>query len=194
MKKSYGVYILLFLVLGAIGAIGKAGYLPALLILLGLIAITWITVKIMIRAKNKIDQEAIVERKTVSESKPMQTKKYNKYELKREKAKARARARAETTTEPRLYDDTATKTAAEPAHESDHQIEKDILRLAVKKDGYLTATDLALNLDLTLEESTQILNDMRDNNYCVLRVADNGTYVYQFEFLSDEQKKTSERV
>jgi len=75
------------------------------------------------------------------------------------------------------------------------QQEKAVLNLASKNGGYLTAIDLSVKLDIPLEESEKLLEHFNEHKYCSLRIADNGTYVYQFEsILTDQQKKDSVRV
>lgn len=75
------------------------------------------------------------------------------------------------------------------------QAEKDTIKLAVRRSGYLTAVDLTLYSDMTLKESERMLERLKSQGVCSLRVADNGTFVYEFDsILTYEEKRQSERV
>ncbi|MGG4397348.1 hypothetical protein ABEX25_23870 [Paenibacillus thiaminolyticus] len=75
------------------------------------------------------------------------------------------------------------------------QKEKEILRLAAVRLGYLTAVDITIETDMDLDESEEMLNWMKSRGLCSLRISDNGTFVYQFEsLLSYEEKKQAEKV
>lgn len=75
------------------------------------------------------------------------------------------------------------------------QAEKDTLKLAARRSGYLTAVDLTLYSDMTLKESERMLERLKSQGVCSLRVAGNGTFVYEFEsILTYEEKRQSERV
>lgn len=79
--------------------------------------------------------------------------------------------------------------------ESVSKKEKSILRVAAIQRGYVTAVDITIATELTLDEAKEILDLMKSRGLCSLRVADNGSYVYQFESLiSYEEKKNSERI
>lgn len=75
------------------------------------------------------------------------------------------------------------------------QAEKDTIKLASRRSGYLTAVDLTLYSDMTLKESELMLERLKSQGICALRVAGNGTFVYEFEsILTYEEKRQSERV
>ncbi|WP_146259662.1 hypothetical protein [Paenibacillus dendritiformis] len=75
------------------------------------------------------------------------------------------------------------------------QAEKDTLKLAARRSGYLTAVDLTLYSDMTLKESERMLERLKSQGVCSLRVADNGTFVYEFDsILTYEEKRQLERV
>lgn len=75
------------------------------------------------------------------------------------------------------------------------QTDRAILALAVQSEGYLTAADVALRTDLTLDEASASLERIRHNGHATLRIAGNGTYVYHFGgILTEEEKRQSERV
>lgn len=88
------------------------------------------------------------------------------------------------------------KSEIEKEEQERHQSnEKLVLRLAAKKEGYLTAAEVALESDFSLEEAEIFLEKLKAKRLCALRISDNGTYVYQFDmFLSPEEKKGSERI
>ncbi|EHQ61429.1 hypothetical protein PDENDC454_15272 [Paenibacillus dendritiformis C454] len=75
------------------------------------------------------------------------------------------------------------------------QAEKDTIKLAALRSGYLTAVDLTLYSDMTLKESELMLERLKSQGVCSLRVAGNGTFAYEFEsILTYEEKRQSERV
>lgn len=75
------------------------------------------------------------------------------------------------------------------------QAEKDTIKLAARRSGYLTAVDLTLYSDMTLKGSKRMLERLKSQGVCSLRVADNGTFVYEFEsILTYEEKRQSQRV
>ncbi|WP_374016636.1 hypothetical protein ABU162_20600 [Paenibacillus thiaminolyticus] len=80
-------------------------------------------------------------------------------------------------------------------NEKIRQAEENTIKLAARRSGYLTAVDLTLYSDMTLKESERMLDRLKSQGACSLRVADNGTFVYEFEsILSYEEKRQSERV
>jgi len=72
--------------------------------------------------------------------------------------------------------------------------EKLILKLAAANKGYITASEISLNSDLSLDDAAKLLDKLKAKGACILRVSDNGTYVYQFELLSFHDKQHAERV
>lgn len=73
--------------------------------------------------------------------------------------------------------------------------EKIVLRIAAQNQGLVTPMEIAIASDLSMDEASRILEDMRKKGYASLRVADNGSYVYEIEgLLSMQQKKDSERL
>ncbi|MEQ7051428.1 hypothetical protein ABN764_12320 [Paenibacillaceae sp. P-4] len=87
------------------------------------------------------------------------------------------------------------KAAQDLAEEHMKQKEKIALRLAAELGGYITAAEIAVHSEMTLDEAAQILDRLKSQGVCTLRIADNGTYVYQFEsLLNDRQKRQSERI
>lgn len=74
-------------------------------------------------------------------------------------------------------------------------MEKEILKLAASRKNLLTAADVALSTSLNMEQSSEVLEDLRRKGYLRLKVADNGAFVYEFQsFLSMEEKLSAERV
>lgn len=75
------------------------------------------------------------------------------------------------------------------------QTDRAILALAVQNGGYLTAADVTLRTDQSLDEATASLERIRQNGHATLRIANNGTYVYHFGgILTEEEKRQAERV
>ncbi|MED5018354.1 hypothetical protein P9847_13675 [Paenibacillus chibensis] len=74
-------------------------------------------------------------------------------------------------------------------------MEKEILKLAANRKNLLTTADVALCTSLNMEQSSEVLEDLRRKGYLRLKVADNGAFVYEFQsFLSMEEKLSAERV
>ncbi|GAA3408436.1 hypothetical protein ACFFNY_13050 [Paenibacillus hodogayensis] len=73
--------------------------------------------------------------------------------------------------------------------------EKIVLRVAALNEGLVTPMDVVLASDMTLEQAGEILEGLRQKGYAKLRVAENGSYVYQLDgLLSAKQKRESERL
>lgn len=73
--------------------------------------------------------------------------------------------------------------------------EKIILRIAARNQGFVTPMEVVLESDMTLEQAGDILNQLHKKGYATLRVADNGSYVYQLNgLLTPQQKRDSEQV
>lgn len=75
------------------------------------------------------------------------------------------------------------------------ETERMILKLASQNEGYVTPVDVAVASNLTLEEANNVLDQLKRKGYATLRIADNGSYVYQFDgVLNREQRKQAERI
>lgn len=73
--------------------------------------------------------------------------------------------------------------------------EKIVLRVAARNQGFVTPMEVVLESDLSLEEAGDILEQLRKKGYAKLRVAENGSYVYQIDgLLTPQQKRDSERL
>ncbi|MDF2719312.1 MAG: hypothetical protein K0R28_6237 [Paenibacillus sp.] len=73
--------------------------------------------------------------------------------------------------------------------------EKIVLRVAARNQGFVTPMEVVLDSDLSLEEAGDILEQLRKKGYAKLRVAENGSYVYQIDgLLTPQQKRDSERL
>lgn len=73
--------------------------------------------------------------------------------------------------------------------------EKIVLRVAARNQGFVTPMEVVLESNLSLEEAGDILEKLRKKGYASLRVADNGTYVYELNgLLTPQQKRDSERL
>ncbi|MEK3787642.1 hypothetical protein [Paenibacillus sp. FSL K6-1230] len=74
-------------------------------------------------------------------------------------------------------------------------LQKTILRLAKQHDNLLTAADVALETELDMGEAEQQLEVMRTNGLMRLKVADNGTWVYECSsLLTMEEKRRAESL
>lgn len=81
------------------------------------------------------------------------------------------------------------------AQEQQNHNEKLILQLAADNNGYITAAEISLDSELSLDEASKLLDILKSKGACILRVSDNGTYVYQFDSLiSHHDKLESERI
>ncbi|GIP37010.1 hypothetical protein J31TS4_02900 [Paenibacillus sp. J31TS4] len=73
--------------------------------------------------------------------------------------------------------------------------EKEILRYAQEKGGRITAAELALLSSYTPEAARIVLESCTSRGFCARKIAENGTFVYEFpELLSEEEKRSSKHV
>lgn len=80
-------------------------------------------------------------------------------------------------------------------HQHWEQMKRNILHLAARNHGLITPMDVVLASEMSLDEASRILEQMRMEGYAQLRVADNGSYVYHFDgILSHQQKLDSEQL
>jgi len=86
------------------------------------------------------------------------------------------------------------KTQKQAEIEQQTRNEKLILRLAAENKGYITAAEVSLNSELSIEEAGKALDELKTKGACILRISDSGTYVYQFELLSYREKQEAERI
>ncbi|WDH81159.1 hypothetical protein [Paenibacillus urinalis] len=74
-------------------------------------------------------------------------------------------------------------------------LEKELMKLAMKHEYLLTIPEISLYTDLHSKEAEQIIASLRKKGLVKIKVAENGTWVYEFEpLLTKEQKMTAERV
>ena len=74
-------------------------------------------------------------------------------------------------------------------------LQKSVLRLARQHDNLLTAADVALETELDMGEAERQLEVMRANGLMRLKVADNGTWVYECSsLLTMEEKRKAESL
>lgn len=74
-------------------------------------------------------------------------------------------------------------------------LKKSILRLARQHANLLTAADVALETELDMGEAERQLEVMRANGLMRLKVADNGTWVYECSsLLTMEEKRKAESL
>ncbi len=59
-------------------------------------------------------------------------------------------------------------------------LQDQILQLAFRKEGLVTATDVAAETGLSFKKAEKTLNDMVDFSHVGMRVSDSGVIVYEF--------------
>lgn len=64
-------------------------------------------------------------------------------------------------------------------------IEDQILQLAQKKEGKITATDVAMNTELTIEEADKLLKKLAESSYVSMEISEKGIIYYEFIELID---------
>jgi len=75
------------------------------------------------------------------------------------------------------------------------EMERAVLKLAAQNEGYVTAVDIAMTTNLSLDEARELLDQLHKKSYAALRVAENGSFVYYFDgFLNQKQRKEAEKV
>jgi type VI protein secretion system component VasK len=75
------------------------------------------------------------------------------------------------------------------------QQENQILKLTAQYGGRITATEIAMNTTLSIEKAKSILDAFVDRKIAILKLSDNGTYVYEFfELLSQEEKRIAKGI
>ena len=65
-------------------------------------------------------------------------------------------------------------------HRRREGIERRVLDLARRRNGVLTASEVARSTRLTLEESRRLLDEIHISGHCVTDLADDGTLRYRF--------------
>jgi len=74
-------------------------------------------------------------------------------------------------------------------------LEKLILQLAVEHRGLLTAMDVTTNSELSLEEAKGVLDMFERKEYARLKIADGGTYVYEFyDIITNKEEEEAEAI
>ncbi|WP_054950926.1 hypothetical protein [Numidum massiliense] len=77
----------------------------------------------------------------------------------------------------------------------DERFEREILRLAERKGGALTAVELATETSLNTEEATELLETFTRRGIATVKVTESGVLVYQFTgFLSKEEVEEASGV
>ncbi|MEF3310816.1 hypothetical protein PV433_18185 [Paenibacillus sp. GYB004] len=73
--------------------------------------------------------------------------------------------------------------------------EKIVLQIAARNEGLITPMELVLASDMNLEEAGELLEQLRKKGYAKLRVAENGSYVYELNgLLTPQQKREAEKL
>ncbi|MDF2657905.1 MAG: hypothetical protein K0Q94_696 [Paenibacillus sp.] len=73
--------------------------------------------------------------------------------------------------------------------------EKIVLQIAARNEGLITPMEVVLASDMNLEEAGEMLEQLRIKGYAKLRVAENGSYVYELHgLLTPQQKKEAEKL
>ncbi|CAM3348256.1 MULTISPECIES: hypothetical protein [Brevibacillus] len=68
-------------------------------------------------------------------------------------------------------------------------LENLVLQIASRNGGNLTASELAMNSKLSITQANEVLGHFTKQNVAYLKIANNGTYVYQFEGIISQQDK-----
>jgi uncharacterized protein (UPF0333 family) len=70
-----------------------------------------------------------------------------------------------------------------------------ILKLTAQYGGRITATEIAMSTSLSIDKAKSILDGYVHRKIALLKLSDNGTYVYEFfEFLSQEEKRVAKGI
>lgn len=72
--------------------------------------------------------------------------------------------------------------------------EGEIIRLAQRKKGKLTVTEVAAGTSLTLEEAEKILQEMVSRGYVGLKVTNSGILVYEFYEITHGDKDSAKGI
>ena len=82
------------------------------------------------------------------------------------------------------------KNGSKSLKDADQSIQNQILRLAFKKRGILTVTDVVLETGTPMRKAEEILNDMVDGYRVNMQVNNSGIIVYEFaEIINREETK-----
>ncbi len=82
------------------------------------------------------------------------------------------------------------KNGSKSLKDADQSIQNQILRLAFKKRGILTVTDVVLETGTPMRKAEEILNDMVDGYRVNMQVNNSGIIVYEFaEIINREEMK-----
>ncbi|WP_143100995.1 hypothetical protein [Paenibacillus sp. 1_12] len=74
-------------------------------------------------------------------------------------------------------------------------LEKQLLKLAYTHGGVLTVIDVSLHTDMVLEEAQEALEYMVKHSHANIKIAQNGTVLYQFRgILTDQEKKADKSL
>jgi hypothetical protein len=75
------------------------------------------------------------------------------------------------------------------------QLENNVLKLAEQRNGSLTAVELAMDTDLSLEEAEAKLDDWAKKGFVTIKVSNSGALIYYFNgIISDEERKLAKGV
>ncbi|MFC4402254.1 hypothetical protein [Gracilibacillus xinjiangensis] len=75
------------------------------------------------------------------------------------------------------------------------QMENNVLKLAEKRNGSLTAVELAMDTDLSLEEAKAKLDDWANKGFVTIKVSESGAIIYFFNgIISSEERKMAKGV
>ncbi|MEK3721607.1 hypothetical protein [Paenibacillus sp. FSL H8-0034] len=74
------------------------------------------------------------------------------------------------------------------------ELEKNLLKLAYTNKGVLTVVDVSLHTDLTLEAAQEALEYMVKHSHANIKIAQNGTVLYQFRGILTEREKKADKT
>ncbi|MBG9791173.1 hypothetical protein ABD76_00970 [Paenibacillus dendritiformis] len=69
------------------------------------------------------------------------------------------------------------------------ELENAALSIAARKGGRLTAAELAMDARIDVQKARALLEHFVKEKAAILKIADNGAYVYEFDGLLDEREK-----
>ncbi|MBP1157232.1 MULTISPECIES: hypothetical protein [unclassified Paenibacillus] len=75
------------------------------------------------------------------------------------------------------------------------ELENEILRLAARHSGRLTASEVAMNTRLSVTEAQKLLEGYVKNKLVTLKISGTGTLVFEFsDLIPEEEKREAARV
>ena len=73
-------------------------------------------------------------------------------------------------------------------------LQDQILRLALRKDGLVTVTDVVAEAGLSFKKAEKALKDMVDFSHVSMRVSDSGVIVYEFTEIRHKDRESAKTL